>query len=39
MKRDAQNSISEFEESGKKLLKDVNSQAVKVENGEFPAKS
>lgn len=38
-KRVPENNISEFEESGRKLLKDVNSEAVKVEKGEFPEKS
>ena len=30
MKRNPENNISDFEESGKKLLRDVNSEAVKV---------
>ena len=39
MKRHPENNISDFEESGRKLLKDINSQAVKVEKGDFPEKS
>jgi hypothetical protein len=30
MKRNPENNISDFEESGRKLLRDVNSEAVKV---------
>lgn len=38
-KRHPENNISDFEESGKKLLKDLNSEAVKVDKGEYPEKS
>lgn len=38
-KRVPENNISDFEESGKKLHKDVNSETVKVDIGEFPEKS
>lgn len=38
-KRHPENSISDFEESGKKLLRDLNSEAVKVEKNDFPEKS
>ena len=39
MKRNPENNISDFEESGKKLLKDVNSVAVKVDKDDVPEKS
>lgn len=35
-KRHPENNISHFEESGRKLLKDLNSDPVKVEKNEFP---
>jgi ATP-dependent RNA helicase DDX21 len=38
-KRISENNISEFEESGKKLLKDLNSESAKVEKSEFHEKS
>lgn len=37
-KRVAESIISDFEESGRKLLRDVNSEAVKVEP-EYPERS
>ena len=38
-KRHPENNISDFEEHSRKLLKDLNSEAVKVEKGDFPEKS
>lgn len=38
-KRHPENNISDFEESGKKLLKDLNSEPVKVDKAEYPEKS
>lgn len=38
-KRIPENSISDFEETGRKLLKDLNSDAVKVDKNALPEKS